>query len=289
VSVFTTDELAELAEPPRDAVARLLAAGDRAGAAVVVARMEAELAGQIDRYTHWIATILAFVADRHGPAGSAAALHATRDFFARWTELGPIGVELPTSVVGGSGDDFVAAEQQWRTAVDLHRDWICALLSDLYRRHGVDELEAVHRRVGEGTMAGLTAAIDAPVRERWERFVWLLKGHFSELALEERPDALVITQDPCGTCGRQARDGRYGPPLDLAVVTDAHRVTWGKGDTTIYRTHVPVWHVDLATAQLGVPWPVNLCPRSPADGPCTIVLFKDPRDPAARAALEAGS
>jgi hypothetical protein len=179
-------------------------------------------------------------------------------------------------------DDFVEADRRWRGVVDLHRDWICTLLSDVYRRYGVDELEAAHRRVGERTMAGLTAALDAPARDRWESFVWLLKGHFSELSLSERDDALVITQDPCGTCGRQARDGRF-----VDVVTERHAVTWGKGDTTIYRTHVPIWHVAMATEQLGGPWPLNLCPRSPDDGVCTIVLFKDPRDPAARAELEA--
>jgi hypothetical protein len=95
----------------------------------------------------------------------------------------------------------------------------------------------------------------------------------------------VIDQHPCGTCGRQATQGRDDPPLAtalaLAVADDDHLVTWGGRPTTMYRTHVPVWHVAMATGQLGGPWPVNLCPAGTGDATCRILFYKDPADPAA--------
>jgi hypothetical protein len=95
----------------------------------------------------------------------------------------------------------------------------------------------------------------------------------------EDAQKFTITQDLCGTCSRQILGGRFGPPLNLALVTEQHAVTWGRGDTTIYRTHVPIWHVQMATEQIGVPWPVNQCPGGLDPGVCRILLYKDPCDP----------
>lgn len=293
--VFTDEELLVLARSPRQQVARDLAAGRVGAARATVVQAESDLGAQIDRYTHWISTLFAHAAERHGPTGSAAAIHATRRLFASHPDIGDAGPTVPTSVV----DELVAratvgevaealevldvALDRWRTLVDLYRDWISALLSDLYRRHGVDELEEAHRRVGADTMRHLTAAVDGPFKDQAAGFVRLLTAHFSEVELHEDEDKLTIVQDPCGTCGRQVAQGRHRPPVDLAVVTEDHLSTWGRGTTTVYRTHVPVWHVSVATEVLGAPWPVNQCPHGEVAGPCTILLYKDPSDPQARA------
>jgi len=292
--VLTDEQLATMARRPRDRVGRHLLAGEVAEAAEVTARLEAELHGQIDRYTHWTSGLFAFLTERHGAEGSAAALHATRGFFAVYPAVGAVHAELPPPMAGlvasaGEADpygtlvDLDTVLAHWRNLVDLHRDWISALLSEVYRRHGPDELEAAHRHVGERTMANLMAGFDAPVEERLERFVWLLLGHFSELTITEEPSRFVISQHPCGTCGRQAAQGRDHEPLGLAVVADDHLITWGGRTTTIYRTHVPVWHVAMAVERIGVPWPVNLCPAGTTEPDCRILFYKDPLDPAALA------
>lgn len=286
--LFSDEELAELARSPRAQLVDRLVAADGDGAEAVAADLERELGRQIDRYTHWISTLFAFAAERRGPAGSAEVVHATRDLFARHPDLGASGPALPTPVapaVGRAargGDDgavldlFDDAVDRWRRLVDLYRDWISALLSDLYRRHGPDELEAAHRRVGETTMRTLTATVGGPQRDVVVGLVTLLKAHFSEVELHEDDEAVTIVQDPCGTCGRQVAQGRHGPPVDLAVVDDRHAVTWGRGATTAYRTHVPIWHVAMATEMLGAPWPVNQCPHGLVAGPCRILLPKHP-------------
>ncbi|HWJ62721.1 MAG TPA: hypothetical protein VNS19_12185 [Acidimicrobiales bacterium] len=292
---FTDDELADLALGPRAQVEAALASGRPEDVRLAVEAIERDLGGQIDRYTHWISTLFAFVGERHGAPGSAAAIHATRSLFAAHPDVGEPGPTLPEpvadEVAAAAAEGDVAAAlgvvdrslARWRTLVDLYRDWISALLTDVYRRHGADELEAAHRRVGEATMRNLTAAVDGPFKDQASGLVRLLTAHFSEVELHEDDDKLTIVQDPCGTCGRQVAQGRHQPPLDLAVVTDEHLTTWGRGATTVYRTHVPVWHVALAGEALGGPWPVNQCPHGEAAGPCTILLYKDPRNPDALA------
>jgi hypothetical protein len=300
--LLTDEQLVALAWAPRDRIERHLVLGDVAEAADVAHRLDRELHGQIDRYTHWTGSLFAFLRERHGSEGSALVSHTTRKVFAAYASAGAgagaIDAELPEPLgppvaAGGADDpygplaDLDAALDRWRRLVDLHRDWISALLSALYRAHGPDELEAAHRFVGERTMAGLMAHLEAPVVERLERFVWLLLGHFSALTVTEEPSRFVIDQHPCGTCGRQATQGRDEPPLAralaLAVADDDHLVTWGGRPTTMYRTHVPVWHVAMATDQLGGPWPVNLCPAGTGDAACRILFYKDPADPAAAA------
>lgn len=292
--LLTDEQLVALARSPRDRIARHLLVGEVDEAVAVAERLERELHGQVDRYTHWTTSLFAFLGERHGPAGSARAVHATRGLFARYPAVGPVHAELPEPLVpavaaGGRDDPYGTLEDldatlaRWRHLVDLHRDWISALLSEIYRSHGPDELEAAHRHVGERTMSGLMAHLEAPVEERLERFVWLLLGHFSELTITEEPDRFVIDQHPCGTCGRQAVQGREEPPISLAVADDDHLVTWGGRPTTMYRTHVPVWHVAMATERIGVPWPVNQCPAGTGDADCRILFYKDPFDPAAAA------
>jgi hypothetical protein len=290
---FSDAQLAELAMSPRDLVASRLERGDAEGAVAVLARLDLELAGQMRRYRHWLAALFEFAGDRHGEPGRIRLLDATRAalvdhpdaLLAEGADPDGFGPTMAGRVADGDVPGSLAVfddlDARWRRHVDLHRDWISALLTAVYRCGGADELEAAHRAVGKATMDGLLADIGSPSPERLERFVWLLKAHFSELTLEELDDRYLIHQRPCGTCGRQARDGRHRPPLDLAVVDERHAVTWGRGATTAYRTHVPIWHVLMAGERIGVPWPVNLCPSGADESDCTIVLFKDPLDPAA--------
>jgi hypothetical protein len=295
--LFTDEELAELARPPRELLAMHLADGSVEAAITCLGHLDTALSGQMVRYRHWLGELVRLEVERRGEAGAIALVDATRALLAVHPDVQLAGQHDPESFVtalsglvaacgGGSTvaealAAFDALVDRWRATVDLHRDWISALLSAVYRDGGPHALEAAHRAVGEATMDGLLADLATPARDRLERFAWLLKGHFSSLSIEEAEDRFVIRQDPCGTCGRQARDGRYDPPFDLAVVDDRSTLTWGRGPTTIYRTHVPVWHVTMACERIGVPWPVNQCPPGVDGSSCTIVLFKDPLDPAA--------
>jgi hypothetical protein len=290
--VCTDEELRELSASPRD---RVLAAS---GSTVDdlrghLAILEREHRGQRERYLDWVATILATAAERHGRDGLRLLTTRTLAFFAAYPGVDPVRDEVPAPMAddiaaavargdtGGALALFDDREAAWRCVIDVLRDWLSALLSQVHASYGPDELEAFHRRRGEDALRGLMRDIDRPAAERLVNLVHLLQGHFTDLTVSEDDEKFTIVQDPCGTCARQVADGRFTAGLGLAVVTDPHPVTWGGRPTTIYRTHVPIWHVDMARERLGVPWPVNLCPAGLDPGTCTILLYKDPRDPSA--------
>ena len=175
---------------------------------------------------------------------------------------------------------FDAIERRSRAAQDTLRDWLSALLSRIYRQGGVDTLEQALRYTAERTLFGWmpTDMARAP-EKRLPSWVRMLQGHFSELRIEEDDEKFTIVQDPCGTCTRQIEAGRYGPPLDLAIIEERHATTWFRGDTPVYRAHVPLWHVTLAQELVGVPWPVNQCPAGLGTGPCRGAAVQGPARP----------
>jgi hypothetical protein len=290
---LTDEELTQLARPPRDEISSLLDQAELEAAIECLRLLEGDFKYQIDRYVHWIGSIFVFVADQTEKPSRANPTHATRNFFALYPDVAGVPEGFPPSLAAELSDldppesteatlkrvDFWLT--QWRDIIDLYRDWISALLTDLYRSGGPDQLEAAHRFVGQDTLKTLMININDRPEEQLKAFVRLLKGHFSNVTIVEEDEKFIILQDPCGTCARQITDGRYRKPLALAVIEDVHSVTWGRGPTTIYRTHIPVWHVLMAKERIGVPWPVNQCPSGLDGGPCRILLYKNSKDPSA--------
>ncbi|MFI5910994.1 hypothetical protein [Dactylosporangium sp. NPDC051541] len=286
--MFTDEELRELSRSPR---ARLERATAPASMRDELAALEREHLGQRDRYLDWVSTILATAAERHGPPGLRLLTKRTLVFFAAYPGVEPVLAEPPPPMAGevAAAADIERAlaifdrrEAEWRSVIDVLRDWLSALLSEVYSQWGPDELEAFHRRRGEDSLRGLMADIERPAEERLLNLVRLLRGHFTELEVSQDDEKFTIVQDPCGTCARQVLDGRFAAGLGLAVVADEHPVTWGGRPTTIYRTHVPIWHVEMARERIGAPWPVNLCPSGLDGGACTILLYKNPSDAATK-------
>lgn len=294
--LLTSEQLAALGTAPRARLEGAVRAGDLERARAELQALDEAFRSQVDRYLVWVAAIVEFVAERYDGDALVELHRAVRTFLGASTDVADLEPADPDDLVGAVLDlvaegrpaaAMAAFDEQvarWRCSIDFHRDWISAELSHVYRAHGPDDLEVVLRRSGDRSLvSAFEDEANRPPVERLERFVALLHGHFTELSVEEDDHRFIIRQDPCGTCERQVRDGRYGPPMNLAVVDEPHVVTWGGRATTIYRTHVPVWHVAMATERLGVPWPVNQCPVGTDHGPCTILLYKDSGDPRASA------
>lgn len=299
--VFTAEALRELAMSPRAKLGQRLSAARLDGLHDELAALEREHHGQHERYLDWVATILETALERHGREGLRLLTARTLSYFAAYPGVDPVRDRPPAPMAAaiaeaaGRGDAATALaifdrrEAEWRSAIDVLRDWLSALLSEVYTRYGADELAAFHRRRGEDALRGLMSDLDRPAGERLVNLVHLLQGHFTDLDITEDDEKFTIVQDPCGTCARQVADGRFAAGLGLAVVTDEHPVTWGGRPTTIYRTHVPIWHVEMAGERIGGPWPVNRCPSGLDAGACTILLYKDPRDPVAGAQVPAAT
>jgi hypothetical protein len=260
VRLFTDDELAELSRPP---VGEAAVRGWRRG---------------IDGYVTWRGLSVAFLARELGDRAGVAAAAAYDDTIASWTPWRPTE----------HADTRESPEAHWRNEHDRGVDAVCALLTHIYRTHGVDVLDASIRAVGEGTLlAWMPRDIERPPEVRIRAWAAMLHGNFAEFRISEDDESFVITQDPCGSCGRQLECGAFPGPLDHAVVTEVHPITFERGNVPIYRTHVAVMHFLMPAERLGVPWPVVACPRGSVAGPCRITLYKDPRNPAARVDAEA--
>jgi hypothetical protein len=294
--LFTDEQLAALSRTPHDQVRDALDAGDITALAALVTSLERSFVGTVDGTRNWVTHTLAYVA-RERPAEELARLvDASQRFFAEYPDPTGSSAAADESVTGLIADlaargepeaalaRFDAMELRWLRLQDLYRDWLCTLLSTVYRTAGISELEAVLRDSAERTILAWMPTDRARAPEKrlpsWAR---MLQGHFSVLRIAEDDEKFTLTQDPCGTCSRQIEQGRYGPPLDLAVVEERHATTWFRGETPIYRAHVPFWHIALASELVGVPWPVNRCPAGLGTGPCDVLLYKDPDDPRAAA------
>jgi len=114
-------------------------------------------------------------------------------------------------------------------------------------------------------------------KERIRSWISLLLGNFATIRVEEDDEKFTIFQDPCGSCGRQIRDGCYKPPINLAVVKEKHPITFNSGNVTVYQAHLAVMHTIMPIEWIGAPWPAIVCPTGATGGPCRIFMYKNPR------------
>ncbi len=294
--LFTDDELVDMARPPAAEIERLLATGAANRIGPFTASIERSWQGAIVGYHEWIAHSQGYLFEQHGAAalaglvpvtGRLLAIHPDRDLAGGGeASTPPVPEALAALAAAGDADGvrtrFESWQDQERRVHDLLRDWVSVLLSHVYDTYGVDELESAIRYAGERTLlAWMPSDIARPPAKRLTSWARMLHGHFTSFSLEEDGEKFTIIQDPCGSCTRQILQGRYEPPLCLAIVREPHLVSWGRGDTPVYRSHVPVMHQLMPGEAIGVPWPVNLCPPGLGTGPCRILLYKDPLNPAA--------
>jgi hypothetical protein len=164
---------------------------------------------------------------------------------------------------------------------DFYREWVTSLLSHIYREYGVEELNKCLRYSSErGWMPWMMEDITHDVKTRLRDWTRLLAvGNFATIKIEEDDEKFVITQDPCGSCGRQHRDGCYEPPWNLAMVKEKHQITFNVGDVTAYRTHIAVMHTIMPIERIGAPWPAIQCSHDKTRT-CRIFLYKNPRQAA---------
>jgi hypothetical protein len=294
--LFSDDELRSLERPPRRQFADAVATGDLDEVRRVAASLERSFIGTVIGTQRWIGHTFAY-ASTEGPS---SLVHDLVDATHRCHAVHPEPVpyrdtaescvdEIVALVAAGDQDAAIARfdemDETWRAQQDFARDWLSVLLSAVYRSYGLPELERALRYAAERTLfEWMPVDMAREPARRLPTWVRMLQGHWSDLRVEEDDEKFTLTQDPCGTCSRQITQGRYDSPLDLAIVDEVASATWHRGATPVYRLHVPVWHVDLASERVGVPWPVNQCPAGLGTGPCRVLLYKDPLD--ARAAAE---
>jgi len=287
--LLTDDELAELGRSPREQLADAFDDPDGDTARTVRSLYRGHDASVAGLET-WAATIVDFLSQRGGVRAVTGAVAAMSPVILE-DRHGPTGGPDVDTVVAvaatGDRDATLAAWDELAAAVrfrhDVLLDVVCVLLSHVYRTDGVDALHDCLRHTGDHMLLSwMPQDVAQPPEVRVRNWAKMTKGNFATISVTEDDDRFVITQDPCGTCGRQIIDRGYPGPLDLAVVDeDDQLLTQGHGGVPVYRTHIPVLHVELPRERRGTPWPVVRCPSGLKASPCQIVLFKDPDDPRA--------
>jgi hypothetical protein len=282
---LTRAELDALARPPRAQLRAELSHGSGKAAQCFVRLDRAWRSFELG-FRAWSAAIAAFLVERHGADAAALALDAAPLLEAARRH----GID-PDALPGAAPDEealvrlapdallarFDALEAQRRASHDLYHDWVTALLSHVYRSHGVDELEACLRFAGERTLLRwMPRDLASPAEQRVRRWAGMLLGNFARIRIDEDPEKFTIRQELCGSCGRQLQAGCYGAEPRFAIVAERHRVAFNRGDVPVYRAHVAVMHYLLPLERTGVPWPVVECPAGRAAGPCRLLIYKDP-------------
>jgi hypothetical protein len=290
--LFDEEELAAIAQSGLERVKAALATGNAAESQRVFDHV-LDLYRQFhDIYHGWTASLFAFLNETYGHKTCAAMTHI-EDVLAQSARVGmhldalrslqehperEFAARLAAGDFNGAGAFYQDVERGARDLHDFYRDYVSAILSRVYREYGVDALAACLRASSEKDwMPWMEEEINDDPRQRLIVWAELLGvANFGTITIEEHDDRFVMVQDPCGSCGRQHRGGRYDEPWNLATIEEAHPTTYGSGGCTAYRAHIPMMHYVMPVERMGAPWPLIQCPKEKS-GHCQVTLFKNPK------------
>ncbi len=285
-------ELAALALSGSERVAAALKSEDSAQAQEVFDHVIALYRQFHDLYHGWTASLFAFLNESYGHDVCKALTHI-EDVLAHSARIGmsldavrsfhedperKFAAMLAAGDFNGAGEFCQDVERGARDLHDFYRDFVSTILSRVYREYGVDALAECLRASSEKDwMPWMEEEINDDPRDRLVVWAELLGvANFGNISIEEHDDRFVMIQNPCGSCGRQHRGGRYDEPWDLAIIEEKHATTYGTGGCTAYRAHIPMMHYVMPVERMGGPWPLIQCPKEKS-GRCRVTLFKDPK------------
>lgn len=130
-----------------------------------------------------------------------------------------------------------AIYDEFMIAHDLFRDWIADLLSEVGRQFGDETLHEIMVKTVGNYMKPLKELFKKGFRECVEATAGIWRAHFSEFDLTEDDEKVTFILKPCGTGGRQLRDGRYGLPLNLLKVKNPQVMTGQSKNCPVYCAH----------------------------------------------------
>lgn len=168
--------------------------------------------------------------------------------------------------------------REFQAMHDLYRDWLTAMFTYIGTRYGDAGLaEAMEETMGS-FWGDVTDLYPEDVKRMVKMLASGLKGHLQPLHIEEDDEKITVQMTPCGSGGRLAQSGYYGPPRNYMRVKDPQPMTFGNANFPVYCVHnffqnaLPLW------AGKRIPF-VTYESSDPAREPCRMVIFKDPDHP----------
>ena len=296
----TQAELDVLCRTGTELVHEAIDSGDTAIAEACARRVVEARVGLVGLMNEWVGSSISYVRDTYGEAAVVPILDADL-----WLEVGlRLGISLDEAVLAkeifagssaavdrlaalAGGGDLGDAKRLWdeidQAMLKLHDfriDWLTAVISHIYKRHGADGLYGAMLRAAEADwwrsrMEADLARVDDPLGRATDWAFFLGVGNWGTVSMTEHDDRFVIHHQVCGSCGRQELRSVHEPPLSFARVTEEiPGLNFGNPRYTVYRTHLAVWHFVLPIREKGHPWPAIDCSGVP--GRCWFTLYKDP-------------
>jgi len=218
--LFTKAELDALCVPGAARILVALDPLDRARAKAVFRDVDSAYREFHQIYHAWVGTIFEFLFERHGhdavtqavPLGGGLAAASAMKLDAEAMSLVAEAPQRFDALLdAGEADDARGLVRRHeviaRELHDWYRDWVSALLSQVYRRFGTDGLEACLRYSSEkGWMLWMMEDVTHYPATRlrdWARL--LCVGNFATLTIEENDEKFLIVQNPCRSCGTRGR------------------------------------------------------------------------------------
>ena len=165
---------------------------------------------------------------------------------------------------------------------DLYLHWTAALLSHIYRSYGD---EALYKALDDSFRTPFRPVVDAfkvsDTRKKVEMFARGLRGHLQPLKIVEDDEKVTIVMQPCGSGARLVQGKAYEPPMNLAKVVKAQKMTFGQKDFPVYCAHCS-FHEILSLEWIGEPVLVMEPAAKSGEGSCRFHIYKDPRNIPAR-------
>jgi hypothetical protein len=161
---------------------------------------------------------------------------------------------------------------------DGYMFWVSALLSHIYKKHGIDAVEEAEREAHSlEARAVFKPSKKTDIRSRVEHLASGLRGHLQPITLKEDDEKITLTMQPCGSGERIIQKDGYKPEIGLSKVQNPHRVTWGMKDFPIYCVHCPVMEM-LEMENTGGFGAVHIVSEPIHHGSCQFAFYKDPAD-----------
>ena len=161
---------------------------------------------------------------------------------------------------------------------DGYMFWISGLLTHIYKKYGIDAVEAAER---EAHTIEARVVFKPPektdIRSLVEHVASALRGHLQPITIREDDEKISLTMQPCGSGERIIQKGGYKPEAGLARVKDPHHITWGMKDFPIYCVHCPVMEM-LDIENTGNFVTAHIVHEPLGEEHCHFTFYKNPKD-----------
>lgn len=288
--MFTDEELKNLAMSGHEKVWNAVKSGSVDDAAKEFDHVVGLYKELHQLFNGWMTSIITYASNKHGH-DAAKVIVPIEDLFANYADIGfsltsvrslvrdsskVFRDKLDSGDLDGALEFYLDVEKGAKDLHDFYRDYCGSLLTNLYKNHGVDSLsDCLEYSCEKDWLAWYDGVNQLPPKERIiATLEFYAIANFGNLRITEEGDWIKAVQDPCGSCGRQHRGGRYEAPWNFAKVEEKHPLSYGQGGNTIYRAHVAMMHHIIPIKMHGGPWPHKQCPRT-KNGTCHISIHKE--------------